>query len=123
MTASTSASASSRPDRSGQATGSMSTVPGAAAAELDQEGPVPVAEARGPLGVHGDRPVTRGEPADGVVQRVGGHDQRRHAVARLEQRHRVRSRPPLRPRSGYRVRARTFSRRLGHRFGCLARAA
>ena len=43
------------PDRSGQATGSIEHGARAVAAELDQERPVSVAEAGGPLGVDGDR--------------------------------------------------------------------
>ena len=59
----------------------------AGAAELDKEGPVPVAETRGPLGVHGYWPSAIGEPLGGGSQRIGGPDERRQAVARLEQRH------------------------------------
>ena len=50
------------PDRSGQATGSTSTVPGLQQAELDEERPVPVPEAGGALGVDGDRPGSGPEP-------------------------------------------------------------
>ena len=62
--------------------------PGALAAQLDQEGPVPVAEPGGPLGVHRHRPLPAGQGRDGRAERSPGGHQRRHAVPGLEQRDR-----------------------------------
>ncbi len=59
--------------------------PGAVAAQLDQEGPVTIAETRRALGVHGDRPGTPGQRADRLLQRPGRHDQRWQPVPWLQQ--------------------------------------
>ncbi len=56
------------------------------AAELDQVGALPVAVTRGALGVDRDGSLAPGQPADDLGQRGIRLDDRRQAVARLEQR-------------------------------------
>ena len=57
------------------------------AAQLHQEGAMTVTEAGRALGVDCHRPLARGQRAGGERQRPARHDERRHAITRLQQRH------------------------------------
>ena len=62
---------------------------GAAAAQLDQEGAVPVPEAGRALRIHGDRPFSPGQGVHGLAELGDRGDQGGRAIPRLEQQDRL----------------------------------
>ena len=89
------ASASPRPDRSGQADRVDERGARALAAQLHQIGALAVAVAGGALGVDGDRAGAGGEGGDHLGERVVVGDDRRDALAGFEQGDRRRASGPV----------------------------